>query len=499
MDRRHQSSHQPVCRACDDDWSDLVVRIPDPAAGVDDDESTSVSWDSPCLSDAELLEVRGAVSEWDLPLLASIDPVSLVGRWARLDYLRRIEAVEAMVAAMKTRAVVSLAGVESSETFAGERHVAMEVAQVRRVGETAASTSIEVARALHSTFRSFLAALRAGDVSEYHCRELVTGTRHVRDASVLAALESRLLPKAKRTTGGEFRLEIAKAVADLDAAAAAERVARARESRRVTCRPIEDGLGFLGIVHDWPTISAIHAAITADGRALQLERGGAAAVRAGDDDAAADVCRADAAAARMLGRVDEDGSLAWNRSEQQVTLTVVMDLDTLRGEAGRVALVDGEPFPAGIARQYADAATNWRRAVTDPVTGHLLDYGAVQYLPEKLRDYILARDRCRVPGCTTRAASRLEMDHAVPFPDGGTSATNCGGLCRKHHQLKTEGRADVRDSEADGSATWVTAWGQRIRIDPRPFLHDPVDHQPGPEPPAQQPDSTCEDADPPPF
>jgi hypothetical protein len=322
----------------------------------------------------------------------------------------------------------------------------------------------------------------------------VSGTRHVRDAATLAALESRLLPKAKRKTGGEFRGEVAKAVADLDSAAAAERVARARETRRVTCRPLEDGLGFLGIVHDWPTISAMHAAITADGRDLQLARGGGAAVRAGDEDAAADACRADAAAVRVLGRVESDGSLVWDRSEQQVTLTVVMDLDTLRSEADRLSLVDGEPVPAATARDYADAATTWRRAVTDPVTGHLLDYGTSQYLPERLREFVLARDHCRVPGCTTRATSRLEMDHAANFPAGDTSAANCGGLCRSHHQLKTARYADLTDTQADGSATWTTAWGQRLRIRPRPFLHDPVDH-----PSVAPPPDPLPDRDPPPF
>jgi len=137
--------------------------------------------------------------------------------------------------------------------------------------------------------------------------------------------------------------------------------------------------------------------------------------------------------------------------------------------------VNGEPMPAAVAREFADAATLWRRAVTDPVDGHLLDYGREQYLPEKLRDYVLARDLCQVPGCTTRAASRLQMDHAIPFPDGDTSAANCGGLCVNHHQQKTARLADLTDTDNDGSGIWITAWGQRITIPPRPFLHDPAD------------------------
>jgi hypothetical protein len=459
------------------------------------------AWDAPDLSDVEALDARGAVSEWDLPLLRSIDPRSLDVA-ARVDFLRRVEAVASLVAVLHAGAVVALAGSEPSGDSLADRHVAHEVALARRVGEGAAASGIATARALHSDFPAFLAALERGEVSEWHCRELVSGTRHVTDPAVLAALQERLLPKARVLTPGKFRGEVRKAVADLDAERAADRLRRAREGRYVTYRSLDDGLGYVGLVTDDPTARALYARVTADGRALQLHRGGATAARAGDDDALADSCRADAFAARMLGTVEDDGSLVYDPTAAQVTLTVVMDLDTLRGEADRLALLDGEPVPASIGREYAQVATRWRRAVTDPVTGHLLDHGREQYLPEKLRDHILARDHCRAPGCTTRAASRLEMDHATPYPQGGTSAANCGGLCRHHHQLKTAGHTDIEASKADGSATWTTHWGQRVRIEPRPFLHDPRDHPPDPPPtappppPQGTPDPTVDD---PPF
>ncbi len=441
--------------------------------------------------DEDLLAMRGPVSAWDVVLLSSIDPATLSIQ-GRLEYLRCVEAVKSLLCAMESRGTVAMAGTDASDSMR-DRHVAMEVAQLRRVGEGAAASGIATARALHVEFPQFLAALEAGEVSEWHCRVLVSETAHVTDPATIAALQDRLLPKARRMTPGRFRTEVRKAVADLDAAREAERVARARAGRYVTCRQLPDGMGYLGIVTDWPTISAMHQVSTGDATALKKTRGGAAAVRAGDDDALMDACRADAFAARMLGTRQEDGSIDFDPTDIPVSLTVVMDLDTLRGEADRHALVAGEPMPAGTAREFADAATLWRRAVTDPVDGHLLDYGREQYLPEKLRDYVLARDLCQVPGCTTRAASRLQMDHAIPFPDGNTSATNCGGLCVNHHQHKTARLADLHDTAADGSGTWTTAWGQRITIRPRPFLHDPADHPParGPEPrgPGGEPDA----------
>ncbi len=272
-----------------------------------------------------------------------------------------------------------------------------------------------MARALTVHFPEFLTALKAGQISEWHCRELVTATRSVTDPDVRRQVADATLAKATRMTPYEFGREVAKAIARYDRDLTT-RIEKAREDRRVWCTQLPDGMGFLGLIHDWTTVQAIHATITADGRTLQLDRGGSAAVRAGDDDARADASRADAMAARMLGTVAEDGSVSWDRSAQQVvSMTLVMDLDTLQGEVDRFALLDGQPIPAGLARDLAEGAKLWRRAVTDPVTGVLLDYGTEQYLPETLRRYVKARDGvCGTPICSR--TNRLEMDHAEPFP-----------------------------------------------------------------------------------
>ncbi|MFN8158679.1 MAG: DUF222 domain-containing protein [Candidatus Nanopelagicales bacterium] len=463
-------------------------------AGPCGDADVPERFDDGRFADDDLLAMRGPVSAWDLVLLASIDPATLSTE-GKLDYLRCVEAVKSMLSAMESRGTVAMAGTDASNSMT-DRHVAMEVAALRRVGESAATSGIATARALHVEFPKFLAALSAGEVSEWHCRVLVTETVNVTDPETIAALQDRLLPKARRKTPSEFRRDVRKAVADLDAANEAQRVARARGDRYVACRPLSDGLGYLGIVTDWPTISAMHQRITGAATALKKTRGGAAAVRAGDDDALMDCCRADAAAGLVLGTAQPDGSLEFDPHDIPISLTVVMDLPTLRGEADRHALLDGEPMPAANAREYADAARWWRRVVTDPVTGHALDYGRQQYLPARWRDFVIHRDGCRAPGCTVQAESRLQADHPEPFPAGPTSAANGGGLCIKHHQLKTSRYARIEDSAADGSATWITAWGQRFTIPPRPFLHDPADHPPGIETSEPRPETAPPD-DPP--
>jgi hypothetical protein len=413
---------------------------------------------------------------------------------------------------------VALAGVESSADVISEIHVEKELAVATRSSQYAAGMAIERARVLTATFPSFLTALEAGEISEGHARVLVEGTRTCTNPDALAAIERVTLPKARRMTPGEFRAAVATAVADFDPDATG-RHTRAREQRSVWTRELEDGMSYLGMVHDTPTITAIKATLDADAAALRaLRRTPAdevrdAAVAAGKDaaravwsttdphvlDSAFDdatgtligACRADALAARILGTTRETGDIDWAPTPATVQVQLVIDLQTLRGEADRHCLLDGQPVPAKIGRDLAGYATAFRRMVTDPVDGHLLDYGDQTYLPAPLRTYVLARDGgCRAPGCTSRDPRRLQMDHADPYPDGHSSAANTGAVCIPDHQLKTGGHARIENSAADGSCDWVTAWGQRIHIPARPFLHDPADH-PDPAPPPE--------LDPPPF
>jgi hypothetical protein len=151
---------------------------------------------------------------------------------------------------------------------------------------------------------------------------------------------------------------------------------------------------------------------------------------------------------------------------------LVIDLATLRGEADNPCLLDGSPIPAPVGRELARDISHWRRMVTDPVDGHLLDYGRRTYLPERLRTFVTERDRtCRNPWCD-QPARRCEMDHAESFPEGPSSTTNTGALCEDCHRIKTERAAFLDNSSADGSATWRTAWGQRVRIAATRYLDD---------------------------
>jgi len=142
-------------------------------------------------------------------------------------------------------------------------------------------------------------------------------------------------------------------------------------------------------------------------------------------------------------RAAADPDLPTMQGKKRLDVQVVIDVATLLGLADRPGeLIGYGPIPAILARHLAADSDTWRRLVTDPVHGHLLDYGTTTYTPPAaLREYIIARDRtCQFPGCSM-PGHRCDIDHVVPYTGtdtgGATSADNLLTLCRRHHQLKT--------------------------------------------------------------
>ena len=167
--------------------------------------------------------------------------------------------------------------------------------------------------------------------------------------------------------------------------------------------------------------------------------------------------------------------LAENIDESQshsrpTTINLTIDLPTLLGLSENPGILAGYgAIPASIARELA-VDGKWRRFVTDPITGNLLDYGRDTYSPpQALVNFLMARDRvCRFPGC--RQPARLaDIDHAQPWDaGGGTSPENMGMLCRRHHRMKTHGKWHL-ESFADGACRWTSPTGRTYLVAARPI------------------------------
>ena len=113
--------------------------------------------------------------------------------------------------------------------------------------------------------------------------------------------------------------------------------------------------------------------------------------------------------------------------------------------------------PALTAWALAAGGT-WRRLVTDPASGTVVDVGRTRYRPPAgLADLVRVRDRaCVFPTCQT-PAERCDIDHLTAWSQGGTtSLDNLTTLCQAHHRLKhTPGWTLTRD-QATGTLSWHT-------------------------------------------
>jgi len=198
----------------------------------------------------------------------------------------------------------------------------------------------------------------------------------------------------------------------------------------------------------------------------------------------------------------------------QIRIDVTVSLATLLGldeDPGQLAGYGA--VTAQTARRLAANGT-WRRLVTDPQTGTVLDVGKTRYRPpEDLAEIIRARDPYCVSPICNAAARHCDLDHRVPFnPDGtggATSTENISPACRRDHLLKTHA-GWTYDRADNGTITWTTPTGHTYAYNsPLPPGHEhlpQVEPEPGldPEPRAAakvkpEPEQKSEADDPPPF
>ncbi|MBK9739187.1 MAG: DUF222 domain-containing protein [Actinobacteria bacterium] len=362
-----------------------------------------------------------------------------------------------------------------------------ELGAALRLPPATAQHRIDTARLLAGPLAQSGEALSLGEISDRHVAVIVEAAerlpgRHQHTAQEAAAfqaacseLQRRVLPTARRATVSMTRGAARRAVLAIDAAGERRRRREARCTRDVYVCDELDGISTL--IARMST-EAAHAVMTAVDALAHDDRFSRRAVDAPEGDVPTEATttmgerRVEAFAALVL-RTEASAP------QVRAHLDLVIDLPTLAdlvgGVTGGVVELRGSgPVSAEVVRDLLadpEVAVTMRRLVTDPVTGHLLDYGRRVYrVPQRLREYVIARDRvCRFPGCR-RAAARSQIDHADPWNDGGdTSPRNLGALCVRHHQLKTLAGWTVTDSRADGSCTWTSPHGRVYEHAPPPF------------------------------
>lgn len=308
-------------------------------------------------------------------------------------------------------------------------------------------------------------------------------------------VEAAVLPGAAGRTAAQLARDVAKALIALDPAGAGERT-RAAEGRRRLDRPRVLPDAMAGIWAVLPAADATRVDTVID----RLAR----AARSAGDPRTLDQLRVDLLVDLVLGRtcphgcggvtgagepvvagcagvdgVAADPALAdtcsadahrapSRRSPVRAEIHVTVPFDVLAGLADGPGFLAGYgPIPASVARDLARDGT-WRRILTDPATGAVLEVGRTRYRPPaEIADHVRTRDRwCASPGCSARA-DICDLDHTAEWvrDRGPTAADNLGPLCRRDHLVKTHGGFDLCQVEP-GVFELTTPLGRRYRVQP---------------------------------
>ena len=443
------------------------------------------------------------------------------------------------------------------------RFVPDEVGVALKLARGAAAGRIGTACRLLAVLPGTHALWESGQIDTAKARAVDEATTVLSD-ELAAKVEARVLPRAPEQSLAQLRAALARAILAVDPDGAAERHREARKDRRVHVQPEADGMGSLwalltasdaagayawltrlarGLGKDDPrTMDARRADLLAellngrlipgvewvdhgpdDGPGLNPDEkpdgliptseapdggevGDNVAGDATGDGPTGDGAAGDGAAQPAPGGA-RCGTASRRVSVRPVTpgkplIQVVMSYSTLIGADDQPAELVGEgPIPASLAREIA-ADGVWRRLVTDPLSGTVLDFGRTTYHPPAgLADHVRVRDlTCRFPLCRRRAAD-AELDHIVPWAEGGeTNEADLHAFCRHHHTLKHHAGWRV-EAHPDGRLTWITPTGHRYTTATWDYGVEPPTPTAAPSneatPAAASPDDP--DPDPPPF
>jgi len=464
-------------------------------------------------------------------ILEMLDPSSLNARDA-VRYLEVHERVASWWASRQSVALVAAAGrVPSTQEFVlldrlsqTERVVRIaelardDIAAALRWGPMSTQSRIDQARLLAGPLTATHQALSLGEITPMHVRILTEAAQRLSSwseleraihnhrlthslenqlAEVLAqaafdadclALQGRVLPTARCQGFTRTKTKANRCIDSIDALGQARRKAAARRRREVYVTPDVDGLSTLIARLDTFTANAIMGAINA-----AITHPGIP----GACDATIGVRRSEALAALIFGAPNSESGCP-TPIAVNITVDLTVPITELDSKLGSRLNVDSTG--CDFSQLLTDPAVKvFARPAAVSESGHVLDVGRRRYqITGALRAMITLRDgSCRFPGCNA-AASRCQIDHVIPWDQGGGSDVgNLGVLCVRHHQLKTHGGWKLTDSKPNGSCTWRSPQGLTYHHYPEPITEPNT--KPNTEPKPADPLNTTDPPDIPTF
>ncbi|UMB68971.1 HNH endonuclease signature motif containing protein [Mycobacterium paraterrae] len=306
-----------------------------------------------------------------------------------------------------------------------EAAVSAEVAAALRMSQGLAASQLRYARAMRERLPKLADVFKAGDIDQQTFATAVYRTDLINDSRVLATVDEQLavtVPRWPSMTRGRLAGQIDKIVAMADADAVRRRTER-RAEREVWFADHGEGL------------SRIYGSmLTPEAHALEKRLDALARTVCEHDPRTHHQRRADALGAlaagadRLTCRCErEDCATEKQPAATSVVIHVIAE-QAMASEVCADGLIGAELVAELAATARLAPLVHPRDAAPEP-----------GYVPStKLADFVRCRDMtCRWPGCD-HPAFDCDVDHTVPFADGGlTHASNLKCYCRIHHLVKT--------------------------------------------------------------
>ncbi|KAA1376390.1 DUF222 domain-containing protein [Aeromicrobium fastidiosum] len=374
----------------------------------------------------------------------------VVVRREALAALEAAEAVDMLDFVDRARA----AGEMASEAQ-GRRRVdaaVHELSLAMRLPVPTVERRVARARRLRSSMPDVWQAWLDGRISTTHVTAIDRAATRLVHAESVAALDDVAVERVGRLTPGQATRWLDRWVERTEATESARRHERAHADRKVSSRPLGDGMTRLTADVASTDAAAVMQSLTGTAHGLPA-----------DDGRTIDQARADLMVDALLGR--EPGGLGY-----KAVIGVTVPLSSLLGFSD----VPGEltdrsaTIPAHIVRAaMADEHSLLYRLVTDDVGNLMTVTWLGRFAPTRLAQVLEFRDGTSVFPTSTVPARACDTDHSDPWP-AETSAANTGPLNRRAHNLKTEGHLRLRQP-APGVFEWTTSTGHTYTRTPEPL------------------------------
>ena len=376
--------------------------------------------------------------------------------------LRAVAAERARLDAYEVRLLARFSALRTDPTTNID-YAADEVAAELHLTPLAAARRMGVAVALAEQLPDTVSALERGELDLQKASTIAEHTRVLNPAKT-AVVESAVLKFAPGRTVRQIRDKLTREILKIDRDGAEARRQAAAKDAFVRFRPCPDGMAELHVYDRAENLRPIYDLLTVAARSAK-----AVGYPSGVDE-----LRAKALHDLVLGPA---------RKRVVTEFRVTIPASALAGATQQPAEIHGYgPATIGTIHELADKNTFWRRIVTDPMTGAVLDVGRRRKHTAALGEHVRTRDKhCVFPGCP-RPAEDCQLDHTTDHAHGGpTAASNLGALCQHHNLMRLKTEWNLHQPKP-GHFVWTSPTGTTHTVTPEPLTE--------PEDPVDLPDST---------